>query len=121
MAPKYLRLIRISQFLSLVANYTVLRDLGAPSFRERNTAADLAERFAAIRRRGINLQATTAMQPEIAEMPIIDENGLLRVAGTFPTRPLPVRFDFAFEVRDEVWRLIGIVVAPIEVEEAELE
>jgi hypothetical protein len=98
-------------------NYSVLRELGAPSFRDRNTAADLAENFAPIRRRHINLQAVTVLQPKIEGTPVIDENGLLRVAGSFPTRPVPIRFDMAFQAHERVWRLIGIVVAPITEEE----
>ncbi|MCL6705424.1 hypothetical protein M8R20_00280 [Pseudomonas sp. R2.Fl] len=98
---------------NVTGNYTVLRDLGAPSFRERNTAASLAANFASIRERQIGLQAVTILQPRISGTPVIDSSGLLRVTGSFPTKPVPIRFDLAFQVHERVWRLISIVVAPI--------
>ena len=40
---------------NLSGNYSVLRDLAAPDFQARNTAADLAQTFSDLRRRNFDL------------------------------------------------------------------
>ncbi|KAA0968886.1 hypothetical protein FPY71_15070 [Aureimonas fodinaquatilis] len=101
---------------NVTGNYSVLSQLAAPGFTARNTAADLAVTFAELRRREIDLQAVTVLQPDITFGPVLDENGLLRVSGRFATTPVPVRFELVFQVVDRVWRLIGIVVQPVAAE-----
>jgi len=44
-------------------NYTVLRDLAAPDFQARNTAADLAVTFTDLRRRNFDLFAVAVTAP----------------------------------------------------------
>ncbi|WP_062227437.1 hypothetical protein [Aureimonas frigidaquae] len=93
-------------------NYTVLSQLGAPSFTVRNSAADLSLAFADLRRRKIDLQAVAVLQPDITFGPVLDEQGLLRISGRFATVPEPIRFELIWQVVDKVWRPIGIVVTP---------
>lgn len=95
---------------NVTGNYTVLRDLGAPTFRERNSAVDLGRIFASIRARGIDLETVAVLQPKIDRPPQIDANGMLIVAGSFETQPVPVRFELAFQLIDRAWRLFGLSV-----------
>ena len=44
-------------------NYTVLRDLAAPDFQARNTAADLAQIFTDLRRRNFDLYGAALLAP----------------------------------------------------------
>jgi hypothetical protein len=46
--------------------------------------------------------------PKLLEKPSIDENGMLRVSGFFPTRPQQVNFDLAFEYVEGEWRHFGL-------------
>lgn len=92
-------------------NYTVLRDLAAPGFQQRNTPADLAAIFADLRQRNFDLYAVAILAPRLDAPPGLDENGMLRLAGTFATRPLQIRFDLVFQVVDGQWKLFGISVA----------
>ena len=92
-------------------NYTVLRDLASPAFQQRNTAADLAAIFTDLRRRNFDLYAVAILPPRLDAPPALDRNGMLRLTGTFPTRPLAIRFDLLFQVVDGQWRLFGISVA----------
>jgi hypothetical protein len=92
-------------------NYSVLRDLAAPEFRARNTAADLAGIFADLRRRHFDLFAVALSAPQLTASPALNGNGLLRLTGTFPTRPLQINFDLVFQVVDGRWCLDGIAVA----------
>lgn len=92
-------------------NYTVLRDLAAPDFQARNTAADLASIFTDLRRRNFDLFAVALTAPQLTASPAIDANRLLRLTGLFPTRPLQINFDLVFEVVNGRWSLDGISVA----------
>ena len=74
-------------------NYTVLRDLAAPDFQARNTAADLASVFTDLRRRNFDLFSVALAAPQLSAPPALDGNGMLRLTGAFPTRPLQINFD----------------------------
>lgn len=92
-------------------NYTVLRDLGAPGF-QINSAARLAEVFAAIRNVKLDLSATTVTEPEFSVPPQIESNGLMRMAGSFPAASPQVNFEMLFAAVENQWRLFGISVTP---------
>ncbi len=91
--------------------YTVLRDIAAPDFAARNTAADLAAIFSDLRRRNLDLFAVALLDPRFASTPALDQNGHLRIVGAFPTRPLEIRFDLSFALSQGQWKLFSISVA----------
>lgn len=95
---------------NITGNYTVLRDLGALRFRANNTAARLAEVFAPLRDEGIDLAPIVLFEPQFAAPIDFDELGRLRFVGQFPTRPLRVLFDLAFESSGNRWALSDIAV-----------
>jgi hypothetical protein len=97
-------------------NYTVLRDLAAPDFQAKNTAADLAESFADLRRRKFDLFSVALAAPQLAAAPALDGNGMLRLTGVFPTRPQQINFDLLFQNAGGQWRLFGISVATPQVQ-----
>jgi hypothetical protein len=90
-------------------NYTVLRDLGAPGF-QTNTAARLAEIFVAQRRDNIDLSGVAVLDPQLTILPQIESNGMLRMAGFFPSVPTQVNFDLMYAPVNGQWRLFGISV-----------
>src|SRR5262245_45459959 len=75
-------------------NYTVLRDLGAPDF-QANSAAQLAEIFAQQRRDNIDLSGVAVIDPQLTLLPQIESNGLMRMAGFFPSVPTQVNFEYS--------------------------
>jgi hypothetical protein len=91
-------------------NYTVLRDLGAPGF-QTNTAARLAEIFAKQRNDNLDLSGVAAIDPQLSLLPQIEANGLMRMAGFFPSIPTQVNFELAFAPVNGQWRLFGISVS----------
>ncbi len=91
-------------------NYSVLRDLAAPSFQQANSAARLAEAFANMRNRNIDLAPALFFEPKLVRPPTIQPNGKLRLSGYFETKPEQVNFDLAFEWVESAWRLFGIAV-----------
>jgi hypothetical protein len=90
-------------------NYTVLRDLGAPGF-QNNSAANLAEIFAAQRRDNVDLSGVTVLEPQLSLLPQIEANGMLHMAGFFPSVPTQVNFELVFAPVEGIWRLFGISV-----------
>ena len=95
-------------------NYTVLRDLAAPDFQARNTAADLAQSFSDLRRRKFDLYGAALLAPQLTAVPAIDEKGMLRLAGYIPTQPLQINFDLFFQAVAAQWRLYAIAVSTTE-------
>lgn len=91
-------------------NYTVLRDLGAPGFQV-NSAARLAEIFAKQRNDNLDLSGVAAIDPQLSLLPQIEANGLMRMAGFFPSIPTQVNFELAFAPVNGQWRLFGISVS----------
>lgn len=91
-------------------NYTVLRDLGAPGFQAGNTAARLSEIFAHLRNDKIDLSGVAVIDPQLTMLPQIEPNGMMRMAGFFPSVSSQVNFDLLFAPVDGQWRLFGIGV-----------
>jgi hypothetical protein len=91
-------------------NYTVLRDLGAPGF-QTNTAARLAEIFAKQRNDNLDLSGVAVIDPQLSLLPQIEANGLMHMAGFFPSVPTQVNFELSFAPVNGQWRLFGISVS----------
>jgi hypothetical protein len=101
-------LIALNQ-ANITGNYSVLRDLGAPGFRDANNPTRLAELFANLRLRSIDLEPILVVDPKVAE-PFINERGMLRIKGFFPTAPEQVNFELAYQLIGQQWRLFAISV-----------
>src|SRR4029079_17755812 len=94
-------------------NFTVLRDIAAPGFREANTAARLAQTFSDLSRKNIDLSAVTVITPQLTEPPSLDpEKGMLRLKGFFPGEPVQINFELLYQAVDGRWRLFGLSVQP---------
>lgn len=91
-------------------NYTVLRDLGAPGFQAANTAARLSEIFASQRNDKLDLSGVAVIDPQLSVLPEIAPNGMMRMAGFFPSVPSQVNFELLFAPVDGQWRLFGLSV-----------
>jgi hypothetical protein len=97
-------------------NYSVLRDLGAPSFQAGNSAATLGGAFQPLRAQQIDLGYTLVTSPVFQFPPAIAQNGLLRIRGVFPLRPTAIGFDLLFQNVGGQWRIFGISVVPVVVQ-----
>jgi hypothetical protein len=102
---------------TITGNYTVLRDLASERFRQRNTAADLANTFGNLRRQKLDLSPILVTEPRLTQPPGSDEfRGRLQLVGFFPTRPQAVRFNLIFQYVDGGWLIdeISLSLAPLE-------
>ena len=104
---------------NFTGNYTVFRDLGAPSFRRANTSARLAEVFSNLRNQNLELGPLLVIDPVFTPPPFINDQGMLSLDGYFSTRPRRVTFGFLFEVVAGRWRIFGLSVNTEPAEAAE--
>jgi hypothetical protein len=93
-------------------NYTVLRDVASPSFREANTAGRLYQIFADVAAKNIDLAAVAILGPQLQQAPSIDQNKHLHISGYFAGNPIQLNFDLIFEPVNGQWRLFGLSVVP---------
>jgi hypothetical protein len=93
-------------------NYTVLRDLASPSFREANNAGRLHQIFSGLSAQRIDLSAVAILAPKLPQSPSIDQNKRLHIVGYFPGEPVQLNFELVFEAVANQWRVYGISVNP---------
>lgn len=102
-------LIALNQ-ANFTGNYSVIRDLGTPQFQATNSDARLAELFAPLRRRNLDLSPILFFDPKLVREPMLDATGAVRVTGFIPTSPERVLFDMGFAAVAGQWRLSAIVI-----------
>jgi hypothetical protein len=102
-------IVALSQ-ANVTQNYGVLHDLGSPDFQKLNSPQHLAEIFAGLRERSLNMTPLVLYQPRLKRPATIDDKGVLRIAGFYDTRPLQIHFDLAFQAVEGAWRLYEIAV-----------
>ena len=71
------------------------------------TQEKMAESFANLRKETINLEPVLVLNPQLVQAPTINAQGLMLLAGLFPSQPLQVRFQFTYQPVDGAWRLAG--------------
>ena len=102
---------------NLTGNYTVLRDLSSPGFRERNSAADLAAIFENLRKQKIDLSPIVLIDPVLAKPKLSDE-GLLLLKGYFPSEPVRINFELMYlKAGSGGWMIHGVSINAAKAEE----
>ena len=95
---------------NMTGNYSVLRDMGTPVFRENFDQTALAGAFANLRARKIDLSPAYFLSPNLTKNPELNKDSELVLVGFFPTQPLRIQFELRFMQVDGKWRLAGIGV-----------
>jgi hypothetical protein len=98
---------------NVTGNYTVLRDLAAPAFQEKNSAADLALAFAPLRQQKLDLTPVVLLEPNFTQKPVIDGQNMLRLVGTTQSKPVPVAYELAFQTVSGSWRWSAIAIRSV--------
>jgi hypothetical protein len=96
---------------NLTGNYSVLRDMGTPAFQMTNSQARLAEIFASLRARKLDLSPVMVFNPKLLAAPALQDGQLMKLAGFFPTTPEQVHFELAYQRYGEQWLLAGVAVS----------
>src|SRR5437764_855062 len=69
---------------NITGNYSVLRDLGTPVFRERFDQAALTAAFSNLRGRKVDLSPALVLSPNLTKNLEFNQNGELVLVGDFP-------------------------------------
>jgi hypothetical protein len=94
-------------------NFTVLRDMGAPGFRDANSAAKLSQSFSSLASKGIDLSAVSVIAPQLTQAPALDQaKGMLHLKGYFPGQPEQINFEMLYQAVEGRWRVFGLSVNP---------
>ncbi|HYR23881.1 MAG TPA: hypothetical protein VEP30_13275 [Chthoniobacterales bacterium] len=91
-------------------NYSVLYSISAPGFQSVNSPDRLSQIFANLRAKNFDLSGVVVLEPQLLVMPEMYSNGVMRMAGFFPSVPLQVLFDLQFIPVAGQWRLVAISV-----------
>ena len=97
---------------NIAGNYSVLRDLSAPSFQQINNPAKLSQTFSSLRDSNIDLSNTLLLAPSYTIAPAIVRSDILHVKGVFGLRPTAIGFDLYYQWVEGRWRLYGVSIAP---------
>ncbi|MFM9852873.1 MAG: hypothetical protein ACKVOJ_08735 [Sphingomonadaceae bacterium] len=101
-------LVALSQ-ANVTNNYSVLNQLGSPTFKQANPPARLQQIFEPFRRNNIDMNPIVFVTPQLKAQPAV-KDGRLRLIGYFPTAPMQVNYDMQFEPSGGNWRLFAIAV-----------
>jgi len=110
-------LVALSQAVD-TGNFTVLRDLGAPSLQAANSPTQLGVIFADLQNRKIDLSPAVVLVPKLSEPPVVTPQNVLKLVGFVPTAPLQIRFQMMFQPVAGKWRLLGMSVHLVPVQAA---
>ncbi|MBM0273890.1 hypothetical protein JNZ24_10725, partial [Streptococcus suis] len=62
------------------------------------------------RKQALDFGAGAVREPQLTLLPQIEPNGMLHMAGFFPSVPLQVNFELMFEPTDRQWKIYGVSV-----------
>lgn len=96
---------------NVTGNYTVFRDLGSPSFQQKNTNSQLSEVFGPLRKAGVALDMVALFDAQILKAGLTPDN-MLQIAATLASKPVPVQFELVFQDIGGSWRLYTISIGP---------
>lgn len=115
-APAVLAMVRSTLIAvdhgNKTGNYTVVRDIGGPDFRDANTSAKLGLVFANLVEQRVDMLPVLVVEPQYREAPRLTARRMLYVAGTFNIQPRRVSFELLFDVWKGEWRLYGVSIVP---------
>lgn len=108
--PQAMILIRSSlsalQQANETGDYNVLYGLGAKGFQDANPPQKLGQTFAALR--PYNINSVLVLEPQFTQLPVLDKDGLLVMAGYFTNEGYRINFQLAYQAEGDHWKLFGI-------------
>ncbi len=108
--PQAMILIRSSlsalQQADETGDYNVLYALGAKGFQQANPPQKLGQTFAALR--AYNINSVLVLEPQFTQVPVLDKDGLLVMAGYFVSEGYHINFQLAYQAEGDHWKLFGI-------------
>ena len=95
--------LQTKDFASFYANVSEL-------WRSQTSPAELEQAFRPFIVNEVSISGVKDVDPTFDPSPVLDENGILVLAGHFPTSPLVVVFELQYIYEHAQWKLIGIQI-----------
>jgi hypothetical protein len=92
-------------------DYSVLRALGTRELQNRTTPSALAKVFKQLRDQKIDLSPVLLLPVQFTEPPAVRPDGMLRLAGYYPSRPQQVNFTIVYYPVGGYWRIDALSVS----------
>ena len=94
-------------------NYTVLHGMATPTLQARVTAAQFGKAFDSLRKQNLDLSPILVLPPEFTVAPALTPQGVLRLTGIFPSRPLEINFAIDYLPVDGAWMIDALSVSAL--------
>ena len=95
-------------------NYSVLHGMTTPALQARVTAAQFGRAFANLRKQNLDLSPALVLSPQFTVTPSVTSQGVLRLAGFFPSRPLQINFAIDYLPIDGFWLIDSLSVSALQ-------
>ena len=92
-------------------NYSVLHAMTTPALQARVSPAQFGKAFANLRSQNLDLSPVLVLMPQFTVTPSLTPQGLLRLTGIFPSRPLQINFVIDYLPIDGFWLIDAISVS----------
>lgn len=86
-------------------DYTPLYNQLTPTLRQKTTPAQIGQALAGFRNNKIDLSPVSRLVPSFAGDSRQDSRGVKHLAGSFPTKPLSVRFMIDYNKSGQSWQI----------------
>jgi hypothetical protein len=94
-------------------NYSVLHDMTTPALQARVSAAQFGRAFADLRKQNLDLSPALVLSPQFTAPPSLTPQGVLKLTGSFPSRPLQIDFAIDFRPVDGFWLIDTLSVSAV--------
>ena len=95
-------------------NYSVLHAMTTPALQARVTIAQFGRAFANLRKQNLDLSPALVLSPQFTATPAVTSQGILRLAGAFPSRPLQINFAIDYRPVDGFWLIDAVSVSAVQ-------
>ena len=82
----------------------------APMWQKQITPEKMQSLFQSFIDGEVDISGVADVEPSFERGPLIDDDGLLQIEGSYPTKPSQVRFKLGYVFEDNRWRLLKINV-----------
>ena len=86
-------------------------------FRDQTTPEKFTTAFQSFFDKGYDISAIAKSEPVFDDPPAVDSDGVLALKGSYPTRPNKVSFKLKYVQEKSAWKLLGINVKVVPLEE----
>ena len=98
---KFHQAVRAKDFKSFYAGISNV-------WQKQTTPEQLQNTFQALIDKDVDLSAIKNVKPQFDPPGAVDESGVLKVAGHYPTQPIPLQFRLEYFQERGVWKLMGL-------------